>query len=295
MSPVRTLGFLCSCLLAEASEECVIEVSPVHATSMLARSSHRTTTMQGLNDQRGTSKIAMQWLSLLRAEGKNDTSCHEVAEAIQSSIKVAIEALQATLDAADNGTSCANEMKEEYDALGKEMRAAYKEQDRATSLYFPLTWEKVTWTYSVPEVPLDDAALASLVRDHLPYKAAKLALQAAKDAKEAAEAAARAAQKAGDDSIPVRAQAIKACRCRVQATHEEEFAAATKNEANVTAEWTKAAHLLCTLDGIPHENCSVPEVPVVKQPALPDIVRTAVCAAPTGSKGGKGGKGGNAS
>jgi hypothetical protein len=213
-------------------------------------------------------------LQRLRAEGKNDSSCREYATGIRTTIEDDIRALQATLDAANNGTACRSEGQIEVDTMREKNNSAAELLANELANNSAANNVEVTWRHYVDEVsPTDNAAVATLIRSNPDYVAARSAIAETENAVHSAQGAASMANQALIAAQDAQQVAITECQCRARYTHDREFAAATENQANVTAEWAKAAYIICTLDGTPHTDCVVPAAPSVTRPPLPDDVQ----------------------
>ena len=91
-----------------------------------------------------------------------------------------------------------------------------------------------------------------------------------------ANGAVAAAEKALTDAQDEAAKLVSKCRCSASKLLEKTVTEMNANAkvANTKA-WKEAAHMLCVLDGIPEDSCSVPTMPTVKAVEISDKVQEA--------------------
>ena len=92
-----------------------------------------------------------------------------------------------------------------------------------------------------------------------------------------ANAASKAAASALDKAVSAAATAVEECPCKVRASFNEAWEAASANEAANKAAWTKAAHMPCVLAVTAAADCKVANAPTHNKPTPADGVPAEEC------------------
>lgn len=109
------------------------------------------------------------------------------------------------------------------------------------------------------------------------YKSAKAAQATTATAQTEADDKAKVAAEAVDDATTAAAAAVQACQCKVRATYDSAWAAATEKQDADAAAYTKGKHMQCVLQGTAAADCDVGDAPQVTPVTLADGVPAEPC------------------
>lgn len=199
--------------------------------------------------------------SLLEA-GKDDSACADLATATADEVTNAVEALQKTLAAMENGDQCNGEGQNLIDAANSAKTAADKAKADAATALSAAKSEKFNFgDFSINE--LTEGQCGSFFNSGV-YTAAKAKRDAAQQTLNTKTAEATAAANAVEEAKSAVEDLVSKCKCETKESLDKtlEDMNANAKDANQKG-WSKAYLMKCVLAGTSASDCKVPDLPVV--------------------------------
>merc|ERR1711871_1157489 len=201
--------------------------------------------------------------ALLQA-GKTNSECKDLADASIKGITDSITASKQTLGSLPTGGSCVSsnlvaQAKAALDAAKATAVAASKAD--AASQTAPVKFADINI------VDMNEGDCAAFFNDQA-YLSAKSAAAATAAKNSQAIGAQKAAQKAYDDAVAADRAAMRDCACKVQKRLNEAWPTAQKGYQATEAEWKRSHSMLCVLNGVAPNKCTIPAQPALVKPTL---------------------------
>jgi len=220
-------------------------------------------------------EAASQEITQLLQQGNDESACADLAKTLSDEVTNSVDEANKQLSALDDGSSCPSEGQDAVSAAQSNKENADKAASAAKNAQAAATDASVDF---------GEFSLASLESKECgqfwevpAYKSAVTAKAAADEDAVKTEAAAKAAADALDEAEKAAATAVEECGCKVRASFNAAWKAASDNTVANEAAWTKAIHMKCVLAGTAAADCKVTNAPTPVKPKLADGVPADEC------------------
>jgi len=219
-------------------------------------------------------KEAQDTVQTLLSTGKGDNACRSLSKATSDEVTASVKSQQKVLDGMSRGQDCDDEGQELIaKAKSKLDKAKADEANKKKALTDAQTKKINFGDFAVNQ--LTEGQCSSFF-DQQVWKDAKAAIKTAQNNYNTAKATTKAAAAGVEDAKEIAAKMVQECRCKAKKALESTLEKMNSGaKAANTKAWTKAAHLLCVLDGKSPSNCVVKPIPVVKMVSLSKDVQKA--------------------
>lgn len=211
---------------------------------------------------------------------RSEESCRVLANSTIKEIEDNVKSAQTTLNNLSNGTECKYIGGDEVDRRREYKELASEDASNATAAVYAIVDSTLDLTTSFGALLDGDGCDWWLANNkYIKKKKEYAAAVAYNDSKTARLTEADAALVDAEGNAD---HEQHQCKCLEQAKHGSEWTSANLDDEENQEAWDDAYRMLCVLDEVDADNCTIPECPKVYKPALDDDVKNEKCTfAPT--------------